>query len=118
MPDSIVVAPEVPVLVVGETNIISVSFADVLDEGELIDSAPTVADVDSTGDLTFTNKRVNTDVLIMGEHTIGVGKAIQFGMSGQGTSNSPYSLKITVTTDSAPVQTKVRGIDFTVEDIT
>ena len=116
MSDSIIVAPEVPVLVVGEINIISVSFADVLDEGELLDEAPTVVEI-TTSDLTIANKRVNTSPLVLGEHTIGIGKAVQFSVSGQGTSNSPYSLKITVTTDSTPAQVKVRGIDFTVEDI-
>jgi len=117
MPDSIVVAPEVPVLVVGETNICSVSFADVIGEGELLDGVPIVVEI-TTSHLTITNERVNTSVLIMGEHIVGVGKAVQFAVSGQNVAGSPYSLKITVTTDSAPVQTKVRGIDFTVENIT
>ncbi len=114
---SLIVAPEEPVLAVGETNNMSVSLADVLDEGELLTGTPTIVEITTT-DLTFANQRVNTEVLIMGDHIVAIGKAVQFKMSGQLVANSPYTVKITVSTDADPAQIKVRGIDFTVEDIT
>lgn len=114
---SLIEAPEVPVFAVGETNNVSVSFADVLDEGELIAGTPVVIEL-TTSDLTIENKRVNTAAVVMGEQTIAIGKAVQFSVSGQGTANTPYTIKITATTDSDPAQVKVRGINFTVEGVT
>ena len=114
---SLITAPEEPVFAVGETNNISVSFADVLDEGELLTGVPTVVEVTTT-DLTIDDKVVSTVVIAMGEHVVAAGKAVQFSVKDHLVANSPYTIKITVTTDSVPAQIKVRGIDFTVEGVT
>ena len=117
MASSRIIASEEPVLAVGETNIISVSFADVLNEGELLTGTPAIVEI-TTSDLTVSNNQINTTALTMGDHIIAIGKAVQFKLIGQVVVSSPYTMKITVLTDSTPPQTKVRGITFTVEDIT
>ncbi len=107
-------AMERPVAVVGETNNFAVSFFGVLDSGELLTGSPTVVEVTTT-DLTIGNKAVNTAALTISERTVIVGNAVQFNVLGQLTGNSPYKLKITVTTDASPVQTKVKYVEFRVE---
>ena len=108
-------APEVPVFAVGETINVAVSFANILDVGELLTGVPTIVEL-TTSDLTFANERVNTATFIFDNHTGGVGKVIQFKMSGQ-LVDKTYVVKITCSTDSTPAQIKVRGITFTVEDV-
>jgi len=114
---SLIAAQEERVFAVGETNNVSVSFADVLEEGELLTGIPTVVEITTT-DLGIADRKVNTAVLTMGDHIVDIGKAVQFSVKNHVVANSPYTIKITVTTDSTPAQIKVRGIDFTVEDIT
>ena len=109
-------APELPEAVVGEAGNFAVSFAGVLDSGELIAS---VTDVEeqyegTVGDLAITNKVVSTAALVINDLTVAVGKAVQFSVSDQAVANAPYTLKITITTDSTPAQTKIRYVRFMV----
>ncbi|KKL25667.1 hypothetical protein LCGC14_2403000 [marine sediment metagenome] len=110
------VAPEVPVLAVGETRNFSVSFADQLDEGELLNGTPVIIEL-TTSDLGITNERVNTAAMVFSEHTIAIGKGVQFSVSGQLT-DVAYSIKITATSDGVPNQILIRGVDFTAEGVT
>ena len=108
-------ADERPVAAVGETNNFAVSFVGVLDSGELLSGTPTVAE-QTTSDLTISNEAVNTSALTINDRSVAIGKAVQFSVSGQTTANSPYTLKITVSTDSSPAQTKVKYITFVAEN--
>jgi hypothetical protein len=108
-------SPDRPHAATGETNNISVDFTDVLDSGELLTGTPTIVEQD-TSDLTITNVAVNTAALTINSRTVAIGMAIQGAVSGQTTTNSPYTLTVTASTDSTPAQTKVRYVVITVED--
>lgn len=108
-------APERPVAAVGETNLFSVSFAGVLDSGESLTGTPTVAEQTSS-DLTISNVSVNTVALTINDRTVAIGDAVQFKVIGQLAATMTYLLKITATTDSSPAQTKVKYVEFKVEE--
>ncbi len=109
------IAPEHPAAATGETNVFAVDFSGALDSGELLTGTPTVAEVTSS-DLTITSKSINTGALTINSRSVAVGLAVQFKVVGQVVSGSPYKIKITVSTDSSPAQTKVKWIRFVVED--
>jgi len=106
-------AAERPVAAVGETNNFAVSFAGVLDDGELLTGTPTVAE-QTTSDLTIGNEAVSTTALIINDRSVPIGEAVQFNASGQVAGKS-YQIKITVSTDATPAQTKVKYIEFIAE---
>ena len=107
-------APQTPVTAVGAVEVCSVSFVDALDSGELLTGAPTVTEV-TTSDLTIANKGISTVELTINNQTVPIGMAVQFKITGQLVANSPYSIKIVVSTDASPAQTKVRWVDVIVE---
>ena len=106
-------APETPTLAVGEVRNFAVSFVDVLDSGELLTGTPTVAE-ETTSDLTIANKAVNTAALTVNGQSVAIGQAVQFKVSGQLTTHTPYKIKITVSTTATPAQTLVRWVQFQV----
>ena len=112
---SLNVAPQTPSAAPGSVDNHAVSFAAVLDEGELLTGTPTVEEV-TTSDLTITNKALNTVALTINNQSVAIGMAVQFRVSGQLVTGSPYTIKITVGTDSTPAQTKVKWIKFVVEE--
>jgi hypothetical protein len=65
--------------------------------------------------LTISNAAVNTAALTINDITVAIGDAVQFKVLGQAVANSPYTLKITVSTDSTPAQTKIGYVTFGVE---
>ncbi len=107
-------APEFPVAVVGETNNYAVSFAGILDSGELIASVTSVAEQTSS-DLTITNETINTAALVLNHLTVAIGMAVQFTVVGQLMATATYTLKITVVANGASAQTKIRYVRFKVE---
>jgi len=110
-------ARERPTFAVGESNLCSVDMRGVLDDGELIDSVSSVAEVPNVGtatDLTITNEIVSQADLVINGLTVPTGKAVQFLVSGQSL-NTDYTLKITFVTDSSPAQTKVKYVKFKTE---
>jgi hypothetical protein len=107
-------APQVPTIVVGEVNNFAVSFAKALDSGELLAGTPTVVE-EATDDLAMSNVAVNVAALKINGRPVEPGKAVQFRVAGQVAAHSPYTLRITVTTDGSPSQTKIRYIQFQVE---
>jgi len=91
----------------GDTEAVALDYSDWLDEGELLTGTPTVVEVTTT-DLTLASKRVNTTAF---EHAhtgnqVAVGQAVQFTVTGGSSSSSPYSIKVTVSTDATPARTK------------
>jgi hypothetical protein len=110
-----ITASQRPVLAVGDVRNGAVSFAAQLDSGEALTGTPLVVEVD-TADLTITSKAVSTTMLTINGASVAIGEAVQFKVSGQKTSGSPYKLKITATTNSTPAQTLVRYVLFTVKD--
>jgi hypothetical protein len=111
---SVNVAPQIPVIPEGETNNFAVSWVRVLDPGELLTGTPLVVE-ETTSDLTITNKTISTATLSINGRDVVAGQAVQFVVSGQIVAHSPYTLKLTVTTNSTPPQTKIRDIRFSVE---
>lgn len=114
-------APERPVAVVGETNVHSVSFANILDGSELLTSTPDVVEVTTT-DLTITNLAgtankgtVSTAALTINNVSVPTGEAVQFKVVGYLAATAEYTVKITAGTDATPAQTKVRYITFKAE---
>jgi hypothetical protein len=99
----------------GDTEVVSVNFANWLDSGELLTGTPTVAEV-STSDLTLADKSVNSSSYVdahTGE-TVFAGQAAQFSVSG-GTAGTEYQIKVTVTTDATVARTKEVIIELRVE---
>lgn len=97
----------------GETNNFAVSFVGQLDSGESLSGTPTVEEQD-TSDLTITSKKVSTSALTINDQSVAAGKAVQFTVRGQLVANTPYTIKITVTTDGSPNQTKIGFVKFSV----
>lgn len=106
-------APQRPDVAVGEVLVYSVSFADRLDDGELLTGTPTVTEV-GTSDLTISNNVVSTGSLTINDITVITGEAIQFKMIGQLTGVS-YRIKMSVVTDASPAQTKIGYVEFDTE---
>ena len=113
-------APERPMAVVGETNTHSVSFANILDDSELLTGTPDVVEVTTT-DLTIVNftptankGTVSTAALTINNVSVPIGEAVQFKVTGQ-KDGTTYTIKITAGTDATPAQTKVRKIKFPAE---
>lgn len=106
-------APEQPVAVPGETRNFAVSFADVLDSGELLTGTPTIVE-QTTTDLTLSDKVVNTSTLIINGVSTIAGNAVQFKAVGFVEATVAYAITITATTDSTPAQTLVKYITFQV----
>ena len=100
----IATATQVIEMVVAEKRLVSVSFDKVLDSGEAITGTPTATEV-TTSDLTIGSVSASTAVLTIDNESIGIGRAMQFLVSGQVAANSPYSILMTAVTDSSPAQT-------------
>ena len=113
---SVNTAPQIPTVVVGETNNFAVSFANVLDAGELLVGVAVVVE-EATSDLAIDQMAVNARTLSINGRSVQPGKAVQFRVAGQQEAHSPYTLRLIVTTDSNPPQTKVRTVRFLVEKI-
>lgn len=107
-------APQKPYAVVGDVSNLAYSFASQLDSGELLTGTPAVVE-QTTSDLAFANIAVNSAELTINDKTVAIGMAVQCKVSGQLVANTPYTLKVTVTTDATPAQTKVRYCEFRVE---
>lgn len=109
-------APDRPTVAVGETNLFSVDFSGILDSGESLSGTPTVVEV-TTSDLTIASESVSSSALTINGKSVTAGQAVQFKVSGQAIANSPYTIKITCGTDSTPVQTKVKFVQFDCEGV-
>ena len=96
---------------VGETEVVAVNYTDHLDSGELLTGTPTVAE-QTTSDLTLANKAVNTATYLeaVSGDTVAIGAAVQFSALGGTAANSPYTIRVTVTTDATPARTFVRDL--------
>ena len=111
-----ITAAQRPVLATGDVRNCAVSFADQLDTDEVLTGTPTVTEV-ATTDLTIGSKAVSTAALTINGESVAVGEAVQFTVSGQVATSTPYKIKITATTDSTPAQTLVRYVSFSVSDV-
>ena len=85
-----------------ETRNVTVNFADVLDENELLTGIPLVADTESPQSLVIDNIQINTVALTVEGESVSIGQAIQFRVSG-GTIGQHY-ISISCGTDSTPAQ--------------
>ena len=101
-------APQRQSKTASEVRNVAVSFANVLDSGELLTGTPTVVEV-TTSDLTLGSKAVNTAILTINGISTPVGEAVQFNVSG-GTAEVEYTIKITCSTDSSPAQTVIGSL--------
>ena len=108
-----ITASQQPPTAAGDVRNGSCSFAGQLDSGELLTGTPTVEE-QTTSDLTITSEAVSTEALTINGISVAAGEAVQFTFSGMTTANSPYTLKVTVSTDGS--QTLVRYFVFTCED--
>jgi len=106
-------APDRHTVVVGETRTAHVSFSNLLNSGELLTGAATVAE-DGSSDLTITNNAVTTAVQEIDGVDVPAGEAVGFSFSGQ-SAGTEYSIKITVSSDASPAQTFVRYVKVPAE---
>jgi hypothetical protein len=98
---------------VGEARTPAVSFVGVLESGELLTGTPTVVEV-TTSDLTITNEVVNTAAITINSKSVAIGQAVQFKVTGQAAASSPYTLRVTASTDADPAQTIIRDLTLLV----
>jgi len=100
-------APQRPTASVGSVRNIAVSFSDKMDSGELLTGTPTIvnANPNSPEDLTISNKVISTAALTINGTTVPIAEAVQCSVSGFIAANFPYTLNITISTDSTPAQT-------------
>ena len=104
-------ARERPTISVGDIEVISLNFTDLLDGSELLTGTPTVAE-QTTSDLTIASEQVNTNTYVesCSGDTVAVGAAVQFKVSGGTVANSPYRIRVTCSTDATVPRTFVRDI--------
>lgn len=95
-------APQIGIAIAGETRNVAISFASLLDSGELLTGTPTVTE--DVGDLTITSKQVNTVALTINGATVAIGKAVQFSITGQ-VAGTTYTITAQCGTDATPAQT-------------
>jgi len=105
-------APQLSDKTVSEVANAAVSFGPKLRSGELLTGTPTVAEITTTG-LTISNVAVSTAIEIINGVSTAVGEAVLFKVVG-GSASTTHKIKITVTTDSTPAQTFVRGVKLLV----
>jgi len=110
---SVATAPQVQCKTESDVRNVAVSFAELLDTGELLTGTPTIVEV-TTSDLTLGSKVVNTAALTILGESVAIGQAVQFSVSGGDASTKRYTIKITATTDSSPAQTLVRNVELDV----
>lgn len=108
-----ITASQQPPTATGDVRICSCSFAAQLDSDESLTGTPTVEE-QTTSDLTITSETVSTATLTINGTSVAAGEAVQFTVSGMKTTSSPYTLKVTVSTDAG--QTLVRYFAFTCAD--
>lgn len=93
-------ANQVHLKAVSEVRNVAVSFANMLDDGELLTGTPTIT---CTG-LTFSNQAVNTAALTIDGVEVAIGQAVQFKVVG-GTALTQYTIQVQCGTTSTPAQT-------------
>ena len=98
------IAPEIHEMVTTETRIVSVSFTNKLNSGELLTGTPTVAE-ETSSDLVITNKAVNTAIVSINGIDVPIGQAVQFLVdAAAATANELYNVDILCSTDASPAQ--------------
>lgn len=108
-----ITAPEIPIAVVGESFLASMSWAEVLDSGRTLASVVSAVEK-TTSDLTIASASVSDSALTISGQSVAAGEAVQMLISGHVVANSPYTLIVTVTINSTPVQTRIRKFQFEV----
>ena len=108
--------PQRHTISVGDTEVVSVNYTDHLDDGDLLTGTVTVAE-QTTSDLTIANNAVNTATYVEAQtgDTVAIGAAAQFSVSGGTAANSPYTVRVTCSTDATPARTFVRDALITWE---
>ena len=86
---------------VSEDRLVSVSFVDKLDSGELLDNTPTLS---ADSGIMASNPIVNSETLTINGRQALAGQAVQFQVEG-GTAGEAYEVDILCNTDSTPAQT-------------
>ncbi len=99
-----ITAKQIPCTSPNEVRLVAVDFQGKLDSGELLTGTPVVTEV-STSDLTLANKAISTGALTIDGITVAIAEAVQFSVTGGTVANSPYTIKVSIGTDSTPAQT-------------
>lgn len=85
----------------------AISFADELDDGELLTGTPTVAEID-TSTLTFASQAVSTAILTISGKTVPIGEAVQVKITPSVVGS--YRITASCDTDATPAQTILGSI--------
>jgi hypothetical protein len=88
---------------IGSTVVVTFDMTDRLYSGELLTGTPSVEDANATGDLSITNKQINS--VAFASEDIAIGKAVQFRISSTTTTEEAYEISITAVSDGVPAQT-------------
>lgn len=104
-------APEYREKAASEVRNVSLDLSGKLDDGELLTGTPTVEPV-SPSDLTIANAGLNTAAITINGNEVAISKAVQFRVSG-GTVGK-HRIRVTVSTNSTPVQTLIGVVSLRV----
>jgi len=96
-----------PRVSVGDVEVAAINYTDWLDSSELLTGTPTATEVTST-DLTISSVGVSTASMTIGGDAVITAKAVKFKVIGGTTANSPYSIRVTVSTDATVARTAIR----------
>jgi len=114
------IAPQRPYKSISGIRNVAISFSDMLDVGELLTGTPIVTEVSSSAspntDLTISNKVISTASLTINDVVVPIAEAVQFSITGGLVANSPYSITVSIGTDSTPTQTLIGTVVLTVID--
>lgn len=107
----VIKVPQVHRLSVGATRIVRVNYTDDLDSAETL-ASPTVT---GSSDLTLTTSDVvvNSASYVDDEGTtVAASKAVFFSVLGGSIAGSPYTLRVTASTNSSPAQVLPYDLDL------
>lgn len=107
----VIKVPQVHRLSVGATRIVRVNYTDDLDSAETL-TGPTVT---GSTDLTLASSDVvvNSATYVDDEgNTVAIGKAVFFSVLAGTVAGSPYTLRVTASTNSSPAQVLPYDLDL------
>lgn len=107
------VEPDILEKKVSEVRNVAVSYANILDDGEILSGTPTIVEV-TTPDLTLTDKIISTVKLTINGKSVPIAEAVQFKVA-VGLANTNYDIRITISTDATPAQTLITTIRLRVK---
>ena len=85
---------------VGDTETVAVDYSAWLDGAELLSGTPSAVE-QTTSDLTITGVTRNTAAVTINNKSVGINRVVLLTVAGGVVANSPYTIRVTVSTDAS-----------------